>query len=402
MKTLFDLRERKNPAAYEGIKDFYSEGVRVFDFEDQAITPCIGCWSCWLKTPGSCIMKDRMSESYWDYVNSDTVILLLDTKQGFINHRGKAFIDRSIPHYHPYIKLVDGEAQHLSRYDKLPEMIFFFDREGVTEGEALRIEDYLYRTAYQFQTAGYLIDDLDNPSLRPLLPRPAKRGTVPVDTASPMNKLIIYNGSPRQQNSNTGLILETLRELLHDRVEIRDLKTRKHWKNWQQKFSEDPHVLFMLPLYVHSMPSHVMDFIEGLAPSKGSLTFFIQSGFPESSQSYYLEAYFEQLTKRLKRVYLGTIIKGGVEGLQARPIQSQQIMIEPMVKIIIELINTGELNKDQLKELGKPVRLGTIGKAFLKTGLINFFWDRQLKANNAYGLKNQRPHQKTRIIIEKE
>jgi AcrR family transcriptional regulator len=78
-----------------------------------------------------------------------------------------------------------------------------------------------------------------------------------------------------------------------------------------------------------------MAFIEKLQASKGSISFFVQSGFPESSQSHYLEAYFEQLALRLGRTYLGTAIKGGVEGLQMRPAKAQEKMIEPMVKAIV-------------------------------------------------------------------
>ncbi len=32
--------------------------------------------------------------------------------QGFISHLAKAFIDRTIPHYHPYVEIVDGEFHH--------------------------------------------------------------------------------------------------------------------------------------------------------------------------------------------------------------------------------------------------------------------------------------------------
>ena len=60
-------------------------------------------------------------------------------------------------------------------------------------------------------------------------------------------------------------------------------------------FESDKHVMFFMPLYVHAIPSHIMRFIEKLKPSQGSISYFVQSGFPESSQSHYLEAYFEQL-----------------------------------------------------------------------------------------------------------
>ena len=43
-------------------------------------------------------------------------------------------------------------------------------------------------------------------------------------TVEPMEKLLIYNGSPRRSASNSALILEKAVEALGDKVEMRDLK----------------------------------------------------------------------------------------------------------------------------------------------------------------------------------
>jgi len=392
MKTIFDLREKKETGIYERIKMHFREEVKVFQFSEMGISSCLGCWDCWLKTPGRCVLKDEMTGSYSQYVNSETVILLIDTAQGFINHRGKAFIDRSIPHYHPYIRLVDGECRHLPRYKKLPDMVFHFDREGLTPEEEGCIEDYLYRTAYQFNVKGSIIDGGDS-FLKPLNHRKAKRGRIALDQADSMEKLIIYNGSPRRKKANTGLILDQVRERLGAVVEIRDLKNRDKWREWTEAFQNEEHVMLFLPLYVHGMPSHVMEFIEGLGESKGTITFFIQSGFPESGHSHYLEAYFELLSLRLQRVYLGTIIKGGMEGLQARPTEAQKSMIKPLVDVVEILVKEGRIPAIPLKELAKPEKLSVAGKMFMRSGAINFFWDQHLKKNNALGQKNDRPYQ---------
>jgi multimeric flavodoxin WrbA len=127
LKTLFDLREKQDDEMIEAIRYLYDEPLKVVGLGDQAITACIGCWTCWLKTPGRCAMKDQMVESYPDYVNSDTVILLMDTAQGFISHHAKAFLDRTIPHYHPYIEIEDGECHHVARYERYPDMVFYYD-----------------------------------------------------------------------------------------------------------------------------------------------------------------------------------------------------------------------------------------------------------------------------------
>lgn len=388
MKTLFDLREKQDGEIYGEIQKLYDEPLKVVRLEDKSINACVGCWNCWLKSPGICAMKDKMAESYPDYVNSDTVILVMSTSQGFINHQAKAFLDRTIPHYHPYIQMVDGECHHLARYKGYPDMVFYYDRAGLTNQEETVLEDYLYRTAYHFQSKAYRIVEDGGLQLRKLESRGPKRQAVALASTKPMEKLVIYNGSPRRSGSNSALILKKAVEALGDRIEIRDLKERDKWEEWAEAFKGEEHVMFFMPLYVHAMPSHVMGFIEKLQASKGSISFFVQSGFPESSQSHYLEAYFEQLALRLGRDYIGTAIKGGMEGLQARPDKGQEKMIEPFVKAIVNLVNEGSFNPEDIRKLSMPVRLGNgiiiIFNLLSRIGLVNFMWDRQLKENGAY------------------
>ncbi|MCC5912227.1 MAG: flavodoxin family protein [Clostridiaceae bacterium] len=396
MKTLFDLREKQDSEMIEAIQSLYEKPLKVVGLGEQSINACIGCWSCWLKTPGRCVMKDAMAESYSDYVNSDTVILLMDTVQGFISHQAKAFLDRTIPHYHPYIEMVDGECHHVARYECYPDMVFYYDTEGLTNQEEQVIEDYLYRTAYHFKSKAYRIVKDGSPQLYQLEPRKAKRQSVTFESVEPMEKLVIYNGSPRRRGSNSELILKKAVEALDNRVEIRDLKEEDQWDEWAEAFKIEKHVMFFMSLYVHAMPSHVMAFIEKLQASKGSISFFVQSGFPESSQSYYLEAYFEQLAPRLGRTYMGTVIKGGVEGLQMRPGEAQDKMMEPMARAIVNLVCEGSFNPIDVHQLAKPIRFGIgmqIGFKLLGKRLTNsLFWDLHLKKNNAYEKRFDRPY----------
>ncbi len=397
MKTLFDLRENQDNDIYEAIQKLFVEPLKIVNMQEQSISACIGCWNCWLKTPGRCVMKDEMSECYPDYVNSDTVILLMDTAQGFVNHRAKAFFDRTIPHYHPYIEMVGGECRHFARYEKYPDMVFHYETDGLTNQENQVIEDYLYRTAWHFQSKAFRIISEEGPKLIPLEKRRAKNKSIEFASAGPMGKLVIYNGSPRRTGSNSALILQHVAKTLDEKVEIRDLKKTVKWGEWVEAFKTEENVMLFMPLYVHAMPSHVMAFIEKLQASKGNISFFVQSGFPESAQSHYLEAYFELLSRRLGRTYLGTAIRGGVESMQIRPANAQEKMIEPMVKAIVNLVSDGKFNQGDINRLAKPVRLGKavgfIYNLLSKIGLAsNIFWDRQLKTNHAYEKSFDQPY----------
>lgn len=395
MISLIDLRTNPDSETVASIASLYDEQPRYKALGPAAIKACIGCWSCWLKTPGVCICKDAMAKIYPDYVNSDKVILLMDTAQGFLNHGAKAFIDRTIPHYHPYIEIVDGECHHKARYDRYPEMHFYYDDQNLTLEEAQVIEDYLYRTAYHFRSKAYRIHKNPTWSLTELCPRRARNKILKPNATQKVDKLILYNGSPRLHGSNTALILKAISEAYGAQVIVRDLKQKKMWAQWAADFPAENAVIFALPLYVHAMPSHVMAFLEMLQPSKGSLGFIVQQGFPESSQSYYLEAYFENLTQRLQRDYMGTAIKGGVEFMQLRPAKEQEKILEPFVELVGSVLGSGRMSAPILAKLADQAYLSKgmlfVFRLLSPTGLINSNWDKQLKQNNAFDQRSDRP-----------
>lgn len=346
-----------------------------------------------------------MTEIYPDYVNSDKVILLMDTAQGFVNHSAKAFIDRTIPHYHPYIEIVDGECHHKARYERYPELHFYYDEQGLTPEESQVIEDYLYRTAYHFRSKAYRIYKNPTWSLSELHPRPAQNSFLQPNATHKVNEIILYNGSPRLQGSNTALILKAISDAYGTNIVVRDLKQKKMWAQWADDFSQENAVVFVLPLYVHAMPSHVMAFLEMLQPSPGSLGFIVQQGFPESSQSHFLEAYFENLTRRLQRDYIGTAIKGGVEGFQLQPAKNQEKILAPFVQLIGSVIESGQMSTQILAKLAAPVYLSKVTlflfRLLAPTGLIQFYWNSQLKQNNAFHQRFDKPYRMTAFDEEK-
>ncbi len=397
MITVFDMRNKQDDDLHAAIQHLYEEPLKVIGLGEHSIKACIGCWTCWLKTPGRCVMHDQMAEIYPDYMNSDKVILLMDTAQGFINHQAKAFLDRTIPHYHPYIHMVDGECHHVTRYASYPDIIFYFDAEGLSVQEEQVVEDHLYRTAYHFCSKAFRMVKNNGLKILPLESRKAKNRLVEIASTDPMEKLVIYNGSPRRNGGNSALILSKIAQILGDRVEVRDLKSREKWAQWAEAFKTEKDVMFFMPLYVHAMPSHVMGFFEKLSASQGTLSFFVQSGFPESSQSFYLEAYLEQFASKLGRIYLGTAIKGGMEGLRMRSPKAQEIMIQPIASAIENLVHDGRFNPGDMCQLAKPIRFGKgiqiLFNLFGKKMMNSSFWDPQLKANAAFEKRFDRPYE---------
>ncbi|MEE0962901.1 MAG: flavodoxin family protein [Ruminococcus bromii] len=56
--------------------DGFPKGTEVeqIDLYKKEIKPCLGCFSCWSKTPGECIIKDDMQEIYEKIKASDIII----------------------------------------------------------------------------------------------------------------------------------------------------------------------------------------------------------------------------------------------------------------------------------------------------------------------------------------
>jgi multimeric flavodoxin WrbA len=48
--------------------------VKTIHLRDKDIHPCMGCFSCWTKTPGRCAVQDDMQEIYEDILEADVIV----------------------------------------------------------------------------------------------------------------------------------------------------------------------------------------------------------------------------------------------------------------------------------------------------------------------------------------
>jgi hypothetical protein len=158
-------------------------------------------------------------------------------------------------------------------------------------------------------------------------------------------------------------------------------------------------VLLAFPLYTDCMPGLVKEFIEDLRPLCGSsglppAMFLVQSGFPEARHSRYVERYLEKLTRRLGCEYLGTMVRGGVEGIQVMPPVMTRKLYGLMEKLGAGLARTGRLDPKLLRKLAHPETLSPVARwlhdrVFYR--MTNSYWNGMLKKNNALDRREDRP-----------
>lgn len=136
-------------------------------------------------------------------------------------------------------------------------------------------------------------------------------------------KLLIFNGSPKKELSNTSQVLKPfIRGFIDKRSNSYQLiyVYNCFLEEMSEMFLESECVLLAMPMYFSSMPSRIKELIEqigvfGQTETNRHIGFVIQFGFPEAVHARAIEKYFKNLTERFKSSYLGTIIIGGYEGI---------------------------------------------------------------------------------------
>lgn len=62
------------------------------------VKPCGGCFGCWLKTPGKCVINDRCTDIPEKLSECNEFVIVTPITYGGYSAAVKAVIDRSIPY----------------------------------------------------------------------------------------------------------------------------------------------------------------------------------------------------------------------------------------------------------------------------------------------------------------
>lgn len=92
--------------------------VETLRMEQMSIKPCIGCFGCWLKTPGECLQADDGRVTARALAQCDAAIFFTPVSFGGYSGRLKLAVDRMIPNISPLFLTIHGEMHHRLRYLK--------------------------------------------------------------------------------------------------------------------------------------------------------------------------------------------------------------------------------------------------------------------------------------------
>jgi multimeric flavodoxin WrbA len=145
--------------AIKECENIITPDVYTLDLTKSVVKDCKGCWTCWWKTPGRCIYKD-LNEFYHQYITADKAIYFSKVTKGFVTGNMKTLFDRMIPLYLPYTTYKTGESMHVPRYEKYPDIEFYYKGKFNTSASRQIFVDYINRVFYQFYSK--------NISIRPI------------------------------------------------------------------------------------------------------------------------------------------------------------------------------------------------------------------------------------------
>lgn len=101
----------------EGAREAGAETETIY-LKDKKINYCIGCFTCWTKTPGVCVHKnDDMPALLEKLIEADVVVYATPLYVFTATAQMKVFMDRHIPILQPFIIERDGQYIHPPRYE---------------------------------------------------------------------------------------------------------------------------------------------------------------------------------------------------------------------------------------------------------------------------------------------
>jgi len=131
--------------------------------ESQTVKPCIGCFGCWVKIPGKCVIKDSDSEFATKLPHVGEVIVVSQLVFGGLSPNIKAIFDRSIGFILPFFCNVNGEMHHRQRYEKRPALRYMLYSESMTEAEKVTATKLVQANAINFGANSYTVDFYRSP-----------------------------------------------------------------------------------------------------------------------------------------------------------------------------------------------------------------------------------------------
>ncbi|CAK8712193.1 hypothetical protein GMJAKD_01440 [Candidatus Electrothrix aarhusensis] len=324
----------------------HGDRVQTFTLRDIKFNHCIGCFNCWLKTPGRCIYNDAAADILQAIVNSNTLVFFTPIVFGGYSSELKKILDRCLPILLPFFQKIYGETHHPPRYPSSPRIIGTGVQITPQEEQSNCFKILVGRNAINFHSQHYaaeVVSSMDSPKtlrsrFHAMLSRTDKfplrkevssliKNTTRGEKISIGNRrALLLVGSPKINNPSTSALLgeHLLKQLKKNGWETESLNINECFKKGESTLcsaiDRADTIVISFPLYIDTLPYQVTKAIEVMAShcnitqTKNFLA-IVNNGFPESHQNTVALAICKNFALECGMTWVGGLAMGAGEGL---------------------------------------------------------------------------------------
>ncbi|GAC1447257.1 MAG: hypothetical protein PVSMB11_08530 [Desulfuromonadaceae bacterium] len=95
---------------------------QVINLEGLRIADCTGCFGCWTRTPGECVIHDDAPAVTARMAHAERIVFFCPVVFGGFAPELKRVIERSISLFLPFMRVYRGESHHPVRYGRQYEL----------------------------------------------------------------------------------------------------------------------------------------------------------------------------------------------------------------------------------------------------------------------------------------
>ena len=393
--------------------------VVTFPLREMRLAHCLGCFGCWVKTPGLCVEADAGRDIARAIVRSDVTVLFTPVTFGGYSPELKKMVDRFIQLVSPFFQMDHGEVHHPPRYSQLPRLVIAGVQRTPNSMEAHVFKTLAGRNAINFHPPSYAAevvsasDNMDalRRSFQALLTRsdelpfgdaaaslmpPPVMSCATVDPLSLRRALLIV-GSPKTGEPSTssalgGFLLDCL-EKRGWSTESLTLRTSLNRPEGESELlsavARAALVLLAFPLYVDALPHLMTKALTVIAAHRRAthesasprLVAIVNSGFPETHQNSVALAICREFAEQSGFHWAGGLAFGAGGIIGGQPLTQPQRQGAPVKNVIAAL----EMTADSLAE-GLPIP-AEVMNLITKNRIPFALWSRLYVLMGARGFK---------------
>jgi hypothetical protein len=114
---------------------------------------CVGCFGCWVRTPGECAFDDEGRAMDRAIIGADLCLYASPLLMGHVSALLRRANERCLPLLQPYLRLVDSEIRHVPRYPRRPRLGLLVEPAPGDDAEDVAVVERSYQmTARNFAT----------------------------------------------------------------------------------------------------------------------------------------------------------------------------------------------------------------------------------------------------------